>query len=310
MSRLYWPVLFFVVFSRLVFAGAGTETDSKSPAMPMLQSGGAVKGEFTLDVAGQPVAATYLPQTLGELRGAVILLHDESTQYDGPLLRHLREELPIFGWDTLTVSLNEQALSKTAQPETADLSTRETDAAENATPPDEDNNVVEPTANDTTAPENPPADSESENSEIPTIQTAAPGNPARMDAAIAWLSAKNPQFLIFLGHGAGVQTAINAIAATPRPISALVMVSADEEITAEMIVDANVPVLDIMGSQIDDVVKRAAELRYSQLKFNTTQPYSQRKIAGADRNFEGVERLLSKQVHSWLHRQLIADLRP
>ncbi len=309
MSRLYWPVLFFVVFSHQLFAGAATETEIKSPAMPMVQSGGAVNGEFTLDVAGQPVAATYLPQTLGELRGAVILLHDESTQYDGPLLRRLREELPAFGWDTLTVSLNEQALAETAQPETADLPVTDADATENPTPPD-DNNVVEPPANDTTDPENPPADSDSENSEIPPAPAAVPGNPARMDAAIAWLSAKNPQFLIFLGHGAGVKTAINAIAATPQPISALVMVSANEEITAEMIVDANVPVLDIMGSQIDDVAKRAAVLRYSQLKFNTTQPYSQRKIAGADRNFEGMETLLSKQVHSWLHRQLIADLRP
>ncbi len=307
MSRLYWPVLIFIVLSHQAFAGAPADTESKSPTMPMVQSGGAVNGEFTLDVAGQPVAATYLPQTLGELRGAVILLHDESTQYDGPLLRRLREELPAFGWDTLTVSLNEQALAETAQPETDDLPI--TDATENATPPD-DNNVVEPPANDTTDPENPPADSGSENSEMPPAQAVVPGNPARMDAAIAWLSAKNPQFLIFLGHGAGVQTAIDAIAATPRPISALVMVSANEEITAEMIIDANVPVLDIMGSQIDAVAKRAAVLRYSQLKFNTTQPYSQRKIAGADRNFEGMETLLSKQVHSWLHRQLIADLRP
>ncbi|HET8807263.1 MAG TPA: DUF3530 family protein [Methylophaga sp.] len=307
MSRLYWPALFFVVLGHQAFAGAAADTESKSSTMPMVQSGGAVNGEFTLDVAGQPVAATYLPQTLGKLRGAIILLHDESTQYDGPLLHRLREELPAFGWDTLTVSLNDQMVAEATQPETIDLPVTDADAPEAQAA---ENNVVEPPADGTTDPENPPADSKPENSDIPPAQTTVPGNPARMDAAIAWLSAKNPQHLIILGHGAGVQTAINAIAATPRPISALVMISADEDITAEKIIDANVPVLDIMGSQIDAVLQRAAVLRYSKLKLNTMQPYSQRIIDGADRNFEGMETLLSKQVHSWLHRQLIADLRP
>src|SRR5690606_27535393 len=102
----------------------------------------------------------------------------------------------------------------------------------------------------------------------------SPTNPARMDATMAWLQAKNPARLIFIGHGAGIQTAVNAIAATPQTISALVLLSADAQITADTIIDANLPVLDIIGSRAADTAKRAALLRGSQLKTDATQPYS------------------------------------
>lgn len=307
MLRLSVPAIVLIVFSCQSYAGAVTDTENTAPAATILKKDGLVNGELTLDVAGQQVLAAYLPQTLGEQRGAIILLHDKSTQFNSPLLHHLREDLPAFGWDTLTISLNHQ------KPQNAD-NTEMPDAVTNETVnPEPQAEITDDLTNNNDAAETPQqtdkADDPKNNAATPAVEVP-PSNPERMDAAIAWLREKNPQYLIFLGHGAGVQTAINAIAATPQPISALVMVSANNEITAEKIIDANLPVLDIRGSEIDEVTEKAAVKRYSQLKFNTTQPYSQRQIHGAGRDFKGVETLLSKQVHSWLHRQLIADLRP
>ncbi|MDT8311441.1 MAG: DUF3530 family protein, partial [Methylophaga sp.] len=111
--------MIFIVFSYQANAGGVSDTENIAPAATMTQKGGAVNGEFTLEVAGQSVAAAYLPQTLGELRGAIILLHDKSTQFDSPLLHQLRENLPAFGWDTLTVSLDHQALPVAENPAAA-----------------------------------------------------------------------------------------------------------------------------------------------------------------------------------------------
>lgn len=298
MLRLCLIALFFVMFNYPAYAGDTTAEGDKATIPNMVRSGGAVAGEFALDVSNQPIAAAYLPQTFGELRGGIILLHDKSSQFDSPLLRRLREDLTAFGWDTLTVSLDYQAQIAADNAATAD-------AVETDNPDTDD-------ADETAEADAPPAENnaaDAENAEKSPEQLALPGNAARMDAAIAWLQAKNLPHLIFIGHGAGIQTAIDAIAATPQSVSALVMISANEDITAEKIIDANLPVLDITGSQIDAVSDQAAVMRRSQLKYATTQPYSPRQIVGADRDFHGMEKLLGKRVHSWLHRQLIGDVR-
>lgn len=300
MQRLCLTALIFLMFSYQTHAGDTTAEEDKTTAPNIARNGGLVAGEFALDVASQPIAAAYLPQTFGELRGGIIFLHDQSSQFDSPLVRRLREDLTVFGWDTLTVSLDHQTKIAADNAATADAAENDdplTDAA------DETAEADEPPV------ENNAADADAENAEKSPEQLALPGNVARMDAAIAWLQAKNPPYLIFIGHGAGIQTAINAIAATPQPVSALVMISANDDITAEKIIDANLPVLDITGSLIDEVSDQAALMRRSQLKYTTTQPYSPREIVGADRDFQGMEALLGKRVHSWLHQQLIGDVR-
>ena len=308
MLQVCLTTLFFVMFSYLAYAGDTTTEPDQTTTPKMVRSGGALAGEFTLDVVNQPIAAAFLPQTFGELRGGIILLHDQSSQFDSPLIRQLREDLTAFGWDTLTVSLDYQtpiAADNAATADAAESNNSQTDDADQTTEaeqPPAENNVSENTQEQNN-------EADAGNAEKSVEQLALPSNPERMDAAIAWLQAKNPPHLIFIGHGAGIQTAINAIAATPQPISALVMISANDEITAEKIIDANVPVLDITGSQIDKVSDQAAVMRRSQLKYTTTQPYSPREIVGADRDFHGMEKLLGKRVHSWLHRQLIGDVR-
>lgn len=309
MLRLCLTTMILVVFNCQAHAGQATDPEDNQPATRMLQNGGAVNGQFVLDIAGQPIAAAYLPQTLGERRGAVILLHDKAAQFDSPLLHQLREDLAAFGWDSLTVSLHHQAPKAADKSATAATAETATDTPQNQTTAE--NVSTEPPA-DKTAETDDASDSSDNSAEQivkPATEKAPPGNPARLDAAIAWLQAKNPPHLIFIGHGAGVATALAAIAATPRPVSALVMISADDDINAEKIIDANLPVLDIAGSQIDSKAKQAAVMRRSQLKNTSTQPFSQRQINGADRDFQGLEVLLAKQIHSWLHRQLIADLR-
>ena len=78
--------------------------------------------------------------------------------------------------------------------------------------------------------------------------------------------------------------------------------------TAAQIIDANLPVLEIIGSRINSFSFESARMRHSQLKNQASQTYSQRLIYGGNRDFQGMESVLSKQVHSWLYRQLISDV--
>ena len=302
MLRLCFPAIIWLMFSYQAYAGNADDinnTENQTSAPVIMQSGGAVDGQFVLDVGGQPIAAAFLPQTLGEPRGAIILLHDESAQFDSPLMHQLRQQLTTYGWDTLTVSLNYQQIKAAEKAETAN--------AGEPVPAGEATAASDAPTTETETATNKPATTESaaENTVDLPVTGTSPTNPARMDATMAWLQAKNPARLIFIGHGAGIQTAVNAIAATPQTISALVLLSADAQITADTIIDANLPVLDIIGSRAADTSKRAALLRGSQLKTDATQPYSQRQLTGADRNFEGMEKLLGKQIHSWLYSQLM-----
>lgn len=305
MLRLCFPAIMWLMFSYQAYAGNTADTnntENPTTAPVIIQSGGAVDGQFALAVGGQTIAAAFLPQTLGEPRGAIILLHDESAQFDSPLMHQLRQQLTTYGWDTLTVSLNFKQIKIAEKSETADAD--EQAPVGEATAPASDAPTTE---TETETATNKPATTESvaENTADLPVTGTSPTNPARMDAAIAWLQAKNPARLIFIGHGAGIQTAVNAISATPQTISALVLLSADAQTTADTIIDANLPVLDIIGSRAADTAKRAALLRGSQLKTDAIQPYSQRQLTGADRNFQGMEKLLGKQIHSWLYSQLM-----
>lgn len=300
MLRLCFPAIIWLMFSYQAYADNAADTDNtenQTSAPVIMQSGGTVDGQFALDVAGQSIAAAFLPQTLGELRGAIILLHDESAQFDSPLMHQLRQQLTTYGWDTLTVSLDHQniAVAENLEAQNADSSgaaSEQPSTADDVSTPDA---ADKPATNESAA----------ENTVDLPVTGTAPTNPARMDAAIAWLQAKNPARLIFIGHGAGIQVAVDAIAATPQTINALVLLSADAQITADTIIDVNLPVLDIIGRQADDTTKHAAVLRRSQLKTDATQTYSQRQLTGADRNFQGMEKLLGKQIHSWLYSQLM-----
>lgn len=303
MLRLYFPAIIWLMFSYQAYAGNAADTnntENPTSAPLIIQSGGAVAGQFALDVGGQPIPAAFLPQTLGEPRGAIVLFHDKSAQFDSPLIHQLRQQLTAYGWDTLTVSLNHQQI---AAADNAQIANTDTGAPAGETTAANSNGQTAETETATDVPATTESGAES-TIDVP-VAGRLPTNPARMDAAIAWLQAKNPARLIFVGHGAGIQIAINAINATPQTINALVILSADAQITAETIIDANLPVLDIIGSQAADTAKRAAMLRRSQLKTDATQPYSQRQLTGADRNFEGIEKLLGKQIHSWLYSQLM-----
>lgn len=301
MLQLCLPSLAMILFSVPLVAGVATVAESGAQTTIDHEITGSVDGAVTLTVGNQQVAAAYLPQTLGDYRGAIVLFHDKDSQLDSLLIHQLRKDLIVFGWDTFTISLDHPAAA-TVVSEQAAIN------AELAAP---DSTTTEPVtespapdaaeATDVGEPAN-PDNTENQVDKMPK------NNAARLDAALAWLQAKNPPRLVFVGHGAGVMTAIETINAIPQPVNALVMLSADAMVTSATLIDANLPVLDIIGSQAKAVDKHAAVMRRSQLKNTATQPYSQRQVYGADRDFSGMEALLGKQVHSWLYRQLIGDV--
>lgn len=289
-----------------VQAGALTEaptTEATQDPAGIVQAGGKIEGGFALAVGETSIAAAYLPQRLGGLRGAVLILHDQSAQIDGPLIHQLREDLTLYGWDTLAISLNHQIQQQTdTSAEVVDTEPTSGDVSESAAP--DENSVTDTPADLASDQEGQPTD----NNDVKAASALqVPSNAERMDAALAWLQAKNPPSVVIIGHGLGVETAIDTLMAKPQQLKALVIISADEAVTSERLLATRVPVLDIMGSQVNQSLKQAAVTRLSNLRLTSNDLYSQRIVSAADRDFTGIENTLGKQIHSWLYRRLIAN---
>src|SRR5690606_26673930 len=59
-----------------------------------------------LDAAGDKFGARHIPDLSGDARGAVIILHDSAQHPAWPLtVAALSDELPLKGWDTLSIEL-------------------------------------------------------------------------------------------------------------------------------------------------------------------------------------------------------------
>ncbi len=233
----------------------------------MLRVINTVEGYQALTVAGQEVDATYLEETLGQRHGAIILFHDQGEQFESyGVITPLRHQMPQYGWSTLSLALDF---------------------------PSESNILLSGSEGQESSAE------ESESSEskqaLPNIS-----NQQRVETALALLQAKDIKRIIFLGHGRGGGEAINIMSTISTPIFGLVLVSTSALPAKEEFVAMGQPILDIYGAQDMASVAKAVKDRKIAMKRAANTNYSERKIDGADHDFDGLQPVLISTIHGWL----------
>lgn len=254
-----------------------------------LRQGGMAAGYQPLMVGEHSIAAAYLTQTLGEARGAVLLIHDINEHIDSAAIGILRHQLPAHGWDTLAIkiaSFSEDAVI--TLPASAAVLTPETESP-TADSTDTENNTL---ATQSIEPELAPASSA-------VITTAE-----RINAALAELQQAGHKHIILIGQGAGAQQVIKTMANTMMPVAAIVLIDVGDIIGKDVdIMKVTVPILELFGSRQKAPVKQAALARQVQMKTAQQSHYFLRQIMGADHYFSHSEVALTNQVHGWLLSQ-------
>tara|TARA_R110002167_G_scaffold8950_6_gene41096 strand:+ start:1487 stop:2455 length:969 start_codon:yes stop_codon:yes gene_type:complete len=252
-----------------------------------------------LTVAGQDINATFLEETLGEPHGAIVLFHDQGEELESRgIVTPLRHEMLQYGWSTLSLSLDypyTPNILLAVEPET-DASTATTSAAESK---DEATSTeIKPTTNSDVA----KTDDANKDQPIPLPPIL---NAQRIEAAIAFLKAKDIKRIIFLGHGRGGLIAINELATIPTPISALILVGTPALANMDDFKTFNQPILDIYGDQDLEGVSTAVMERKVVMKRSGNIRYTSREIIGANHVFYGLEPTLVSTVRGWLYATFV-----
>jgi len=253
----------------------------------MLRQINAVKGFQPLTVAGEEINAAYIEETLGERHGAIILLHDKGEQFESQgVVTPLRHSLPKYGWSTLTLAFDypyeakillslDDDSEKQAEGSEADQIEKETPIEETAA-----------TADETTP--------------LPAIP-----NQDRIQAALAFLQAKNVKRIVFLGHGAGGDIAIELLDTIKTPVSALILVGATAWPENDVFHAFRFPILDIYGANDLAAVPDAIQHRKILMKKIDNKQYQVRRIEGADHIFLGLDATLTATVSGWLRKKFV-----
>jgi len=268
------------------------DTESESTVATnhlMLRHISEVKGYQALTVAGVEIDAAYIEETLGEQYGAVILLHDQGEQFESHgVITPLRHSLPEYGWSTLTLSFDfpyEPNILLSATQKTADV---DAIASEDLIFDDEVDKAVESKE---------PA---AKPSELPAVS-----NQERIQAALSFLQDKGAQRIIFIGHGAGADLAIELLDTIKTPVSALILVGSTALPKNDIFNEFNFPIFDVYGANDLDAVPAAVKHRKVVMKRVNNTRYQSRRIIGADHIFSGLQATLTTTVSGWLRSKFI-----
>jgi len=269
-----------------------TMTTSKNDVF-MIRQQQPIAGFEPLTVAGQQVDAAFLEETLGEPHGAIVLLHDQGEALESwGVVTPLRHEMLQYGWSTLSLMLD--------YPFTPNILLAIKPDVPVVNDSDQTTAVKEPLPtvdSDATKTDNTQKD---EPASLPAIS-----NQQRIEAAVAFLSAKGIKRIIFLGHGKGGVVAIDALGSLTSPISALILVGTDTLDNNDVFQTFNQPILDIYGDQDLDGVSLAVNTRKVLMKRNGNIRYTSREIIGANHVFYGLESTLASTVRGWLHATFV-----
>lgn len=259
------------------------EVELEQSSHRMLRQTSDVKGYQPLTVVGQEINAAYLEETLGQRHGAVVLLHDKGEQFEAyGVITPLRHALPQYGWSTLILDFD-YPFEANILLSIKDESAAEIDELDELA----DETLEEPVADATTT-------------ELPPVS-----NQDRIQAALAFLQAKNINRIVFIGHGAGGDMAIELLDTIKTPISALLLVGATAHPKNDVFNEFNFPILDIYGANDLDVVPEAVEHRKTLMKRINNTRYQVRRVEGADHVFSGLRATLIATVSGWLRKQFV-----
>lgn len=273
---------------------AGDKTVASEPATSdhsMLRQEAVLKGFQPLTVAGQEIDATYLEETLGDNHGVIVFLHDQGDQLENEVVTPLRQTFPEYGWSTLTLALYYPYKAKIY------LATDEETAQEDEKA-EESEKVAAEEETQTTA--------EDKSADKPVLPPVA--NIARMQAALEFVQSKNIKRIIFVGHGAGGDLAIELLEKLTIEVSALVLIGTAQLTTDQVFETLKFPILDIIGSNDDDDVKPAAKHRKKLMKQAGNNHYDLREVTGADHVFYGLQPQLNITLRSWLNKYFVEEV--
>jgi len=288
LSLLMIGLLPFSVLAEGEDIPAGTEAlNEEKTNNRILRQTNTVKGYQPLTVAGQEIEAAYIEETLGERHGAIVLLHDQGERFESEgVITPLRHGLAEHGWSTLTLTFDYPYEPKILL-SVADASNAQEQAPEEATTEqDKDESSTE--------------ENSQEGSVLPPVS-----NQERIQAALAFLQAKDIKRIIFIGHGAGGDLAIELLDTIKMPVSALILVGATALPENDTFNGFDFPILDIYGSNDLDAVPDAVQYRKVIMKRINNTLYEVRRIEGADHIFLGLSATLISTVNGWLRRHFV-----
>ena len=254
-----------------------------------------VVGFEPLTVAGQDINATFLEETMGESHGAIVFFHDQGEELESRgVVTPLRHEMLQYGWSTLSLMLDypfTPNILLAIEPET------EASAATSLAPAPKDDAASTQTNSAASIDLAKTDDAKKdETALLPPIS-----NTQRIEAAIAFLQAKDIKRIIFLGHGSGGLIAIDELTTITTPISALILVGTPALANNDEFKKFNQPILDIYGDQDLDGVSAAVMARKVVMKRTDNIRYTAREIIGANHVFYGLEPMLISTVRGWLY---------
>lgn len=285
-----------------------TENESSASEGLMIRHESTVVGYQALDVAGQKIDATFTEETLGTQYGGVILLHDVGEEFDSAgVISSLRHSLPEHGWSTLTLALDypfEPSLYLIEEPSDQVSPDVEGAATEMSAEANEEQ-AVEPKVSELEQTQS--DDKLEDNNESKSDEKAAlppVSNEQRVSAALSFIEAKSIERVILLGYGGGGELAISLLGSISS-IEGLVLVGATSPDDITNLIEAQNPILDLLGERDFTLVQEAAKKRKVMMKRNGNLAYQQRKVSGANHQFLGLEPTLTATINGWLLKQYI-----
>lgn len=286
---LFCVTLVFSCAHSLVAAESSDETTEVAPVQndtAMIRSQGEVDGYQSLSVADQHIPATFLEDQVGDNYGAVILLHDAGQDIDSlGVISTLRHQLTQSGWSSLTVQLDYPydpniLLSASIADDGEQQALAETGSGS--------------ANNQTETPD------EQDETTLPVIS-----NQQRLEAALAFLQAKNIRSIVLLGHGQGGVMAVELLDVVKIPMMGLILVATPSLGVDEPFVKMEQPILDVYGERDESAIIDAAQHRKMLMRRNGNTNYYERSVASADHDFVGVEAVLTATVRGWLKTHFV-----
>lgn len=278
----------------------------------MLRHEGLPQGFQPLTVAGQEIEATYLEETRGDDYGVIVFLHDQGEQFENQVISPLRKVFPEYGWSTLTLALDYPFEPKIylsgSEIESPDKTTNEKDSDKPAEPKTAEPKTAEPKTAEPEKKQEKTVDSAAE--EKTKTETVLPSmsNTERIQAALEFVKSKDIERIIFVGHGAGGNLAVELLETLSEDVSALVLIGTSQIETDQVFETLVLPILDIFGSNDHDDVKPAVMHRKKLMKQAGNNDYAVREIQGADHVFYGLQSQLTLTLRSWLNKHFVEQV--
>lgn len=250
-----------------------------------------VEQMLTLDANGDKFLARHIPDLSGLPRGAVIILHDSAQNPAWPFTAAaLSDDLPLHGWDTLSIELPAPD-TKATQP-----------AVAAATPP--------------TAPA--PAATPANNAPLSAAGTE-PRVQARIAAALKYYSDQQTKNVVLIGFGSGTIRSADFLRQYAKnnsdklePITALVMVMplnklpGIEEDLPKILPSTGAPALDLIMDS-GPLARADAEARRRAVLHQRERIYRQLELSPINSASDAQHSVMVKRVRAWLQQNATAN---